>query len=112
MEDFFKERSTDDILPCVAIVESSGCGKSQLAFSAPAGARVLYIPMIRDFHGAQPIYKAFRCISKLMMECVDGDLDSLKIKDKIPTTEQLDMLLEDGKLHLFGLFNALYTHLG
>jgi len=113
MNDFFENSSTDGPLPFVAIVESSGCGKTQLAFSAPAGTRVLYVPMIKEFYCAQRIYGAFECIASLIFSCIDSDLDSLRIKDAIPTTEQLHRLLQNpGRLYLLGLLSVLYTHLG
>jgi len=100
--------------PFVCIIESSGCGKTQLAFSAPTDCKVLYVPMITKSTYMQPIYKNFVALAALFTDCLKSDWGDSASEKGVDTDSVMQKLegRDAGSWYLLGLLDALNDHLG
>jgi hypothetical protein len=89
--------------PFVSVAASSGTGKTQMAFAAPAEYKVIYIPLANG----QTIYEPFADLRTCLNSCIEADLEvHHPRKAFVPT----DAILPGNDYWVAGLFSLLLDH--
>lgn len=98
-------QSSEFPMPFIFVGDSSGTGKTQLAFALNAA----YIPMTRPSRASQIIYRCFSSWSELLLRCADSDAQTLN-RCSMFNFSMDNLRFYDGALFLPAFANFILDH--